>query len=59
MYRNIGAAFTHLTQALRVPASHVVLYGQSIGSAPTCQVGLARLKSPLHFKGPVEIPIAF
>ena len=34
-YRNIDAAFEHLTQVYKVPRGQIVLWGRSIGSGPT------------------------
>ncbi|KAL7526205.1 hypothetical protein ACHAXR_003701, partial [Thalassiosira sp. AJA248-18] len=35
-YTNIQSAFNYLTTVERVPHAHVILYGKSVGSGPTC-----------------------
>lgn len=44
-YRNIRAAFKHLTEVYNVPRAQIVLWGRSIGSGPT--VHLASLEQGL------------
>ncbi len=34
-YQDIMAAYTYLTQTLAVPASHIVVYGRSVGTGPS------------------------
>ena len=40
-YRDVRAAWRHLTATLGVPPSRVVLYGQSIGSSPSIDLAAA------------------
>jgi hypothetical protein len=35
-YANIRAAYTYLTTVEQIPPKHVILYGKSVGSGPTC-----------------------
>ena len=35
-YANIYSAHSYLTEVARVPPQHVILYGKSVGSGPTC-----------------------
>jgi pimeloyl-ACP methyl ester carboxylesterase len=35
-YRNIEAAYNYLRYERKIPASHIVLYGRSLGSGPSC-----------------------
>ena len=35
-YRNIEAAYHHLTEVMKIPPSEIVLYGRSLGSGPSC-----------------------
>lgn len=35
-YRNIDAAYHHLTNVMRIPPAEIVLYGRSLGSGPSC-----------------------
>jgi pimeloyl-ACP methyl ester carboxylesterase len=35
-YRNIEAAYNHLTKTMRIPPSEIILYGRSLGSGPSC-----------------------
>jgi dienelactone hydrolase len=46
MYANITAAFEYLTRKLGVSPSKLVLYGQSIGSAPTVRTRTYALQAP-------------
>jgi len=35
-YRNIDAAYNHLTNVMKIPPSEIILYGRSLGSGPSC-----------------------
>ena len=35
-YRNIEAAYNHLTQTMKIPPNEIILYGRSLGSGPSC-----------------------
>lgn len=35
-YRNIEAAYNHLTNVMQIPPSQIILYGRSLGSGPSC-----------------------
>ena len=35
-YRNIDAAYNHLTKTMKISPSEIVLYGRSLGSGPSC-----------------------
>lgn len=35
-YRNIDAAYKYLRTVRKIPASHIILYGRSLGSGPSC-----------------------
>ena len=35
-YDDIDAAYEYLTDGLRIPSEHIVLYGRSLGSGPSC-----------------------
>jgi fermentation-respiration switch protein FrsA (DUF1100 family) len=37
-YLAINAAYRYLTNTLKIPASHIILYGRSIGSGPTLEL---------------------
>ena len=36
IYRNIEAAFHYLTRVRKIPPHHIILYGRSLGSGPSC-----------------------
>ncbi len=35
-YKNIQAAYHHLTKVMHIPPAEIVLYGRSLGSGPSC-----------------------
>lgn len=37
-YRNIEAAYNYLRNERKIPSSHIVLYGRSLGSGPSCHL---------------------
>ena len=37
-YRNIEAAYHHLTQVMKIPSNEIILYGRSLGSGPSCHL---------------------
>lgn len=37
-YRNVEAAYNYLRNQRKIPSSHIVLYGRSLGSGPSCHL---------------------
>eukprot|EP00978_Attheya_sp_CCMP212_P003060 scaffold6240_cov59-Attheya_sp.AAC.3 len=43
-YKNIEAAFNYLTNVKGIPPSHIVVYGRSLGSGPSCYLAAKTAK---------------